>query len=491
MATLSDALREVLVAQLGADALRENPEDLAYYGTDRCRGGWPVEPSAIVLPRTIEQVQAVVNACRAHGVAIVPSGGRTGLAGAATATGGELVVSMERMSRVLEIDVAGRTLRCEAGATVQAIQEAAEAEGLIYPVDWAAVGTAQVGGSIATNAGGIRVIRYGLTRDWVRGLGVVLASGEYVEIGGPLVKDNTGYDLRQLFVGSEGTLGLIVHATMGLTRPPAARVVGLASLPTDSAVLDLFTRLRASDLTISAFECFDAGCVGEVLAHRGSEGAGPFAQLGRQHVLIEVEVVRGGGDEEQDGESAALEADIERTRDALTFALADAQEAQELEDAVIASGEAQARALWAWREEISESLHHRTPHKADVSLPVARVAEFMQRWRSLVDEQIPEIPAVCFGHVGDGNLHLNLLRPDGLDLEPFLERVHGFDAALYRLVEDFRGSVSAEHGIGLLKRDHLHHTRSSAELAMMRGIKAALDPSGLFNPGKIFEPQLS
>ena len=394
---------------------------------------------------------------------------------------------MERMSKVLGIDVPGRTLRCEAGATVQAIQEAAETEGLIYPVDWAAVGTAQVGGSIATNAGGIRVIRYGLTRDWVRGLGVVLASGEYVEIGGPLIKDNTGYDLRQLFVGSEGTLGLIVHATMGLTRPPVARVVGLASLPYDAAVLDLFTRLRGSDLTISAFECFDVGCVGEVLAHRGSDGAGPFAELGEQHVLIEVEVVRGGSADEEEGEAAALEADIERTRDALTFALADAQEAEEILDAVIASGDAQARALWAWREEISESLHHRTPHKADVSLPVARVAEFMERWRSLVEAQIPEIPAVCFGHVGDGNLHLNLLRPDGLELEPFLQRVHGFDDALYGLVEDFRGSVSAEHGIGLLKRDHLHHTRSQEEIEYFRLIKKAFDPHGILNPGKVFD----
>ncbi len=486
MPTIPDALREVLEAELGPDALRESPEDLAYYGTDRCRGGWPVEPAAIVLPRTIEQVQVVVNACRSHGVAIVPSGGRTGLAGAATAIGGELVVSMERLSSILDVDVPGRTLRCEAGATVQAVQEAAEAEGLIYPVDWAAVGTAQVGGSIATNAGGIRVIRYGLTRDWVRGLGVVLASGEYVEIGGPLIKDNTGYDLRQLFVGSEGTLGLIVHATLGLTRPPVARVVGLASLPSDAAVLDLFTRMRGSDLLVSAFECFDAGCVGEVLHHRGSEGAGPFAQLGAQHVLVEVEVVHGGGDEDEEGEAAALASDIERTRDALTFALADAQEAGEILDAVIANGDAQARALWAWREEISESLHHRTPHKADVSLPVARVAEFIQRWRGLVEERIPEIPAVCFGHVGDGNLHLNLLRPDELALGPFLERVHEFDDELYGLVEDFRGSVSAEHGIGLLKRDHLHHTRSPAELAMMRGIKAALDPTGLFNPGKIF-----
>jgi FAD/FMN-containing dehydrogenase len=465
-------LRELV----GDDDLIREGDDLRYYGSDRCKGGWPVMPGAIALPRTIAQVQAIARLCTGLQVAIVPSGGRTGLTGAATATAGELVLSLERMHRVLEIDVPGRRLRCEAGATIQAVRDAAARVGLEYPVDFASKGSAHIGGSVATNAGGVKVIRYGLTREHVAGLEVVLADGELLSLDGELVKNNTGYQLRQLFIGSEGTLGIIVGVTLSLTRPPAGHLVVLCAVPNDAAMLELFARLRGSTLTLSAFECFDRGCVEKVVAHRGVAQAGPLEQLGPMQVLIEVELELGDRGARDEGPA----------HDTLMGLLADAEEAGELLDAVVAQTEVQARELWAWREDISESLHPFTPHKADIAVPIREVARFVTRWREAVAEALPEIPALCFGHVGDGNLHLNLLRPEGMSLEQFLERCHEFDPRMYALVREHRGSVSAEHGIGLLKREYLGHTRSAREIASMRAIKQIFDPLGILNPGKVF-----
>lgn len=464
---------EQLRALLG-DGLLVADDDLAYYGSDRCKGGWPVAPGAVALPRTVEQVQAILRLCSRERVAVVPSGGRTGLTGAATATDGELVLSLARLDAILDIDVPGRLLRCQAGATVQAVQDAAASVGLAYAVDFAAKGSAQIGGSIATNAGGVKVIRYGLTRERVAGLEVVLADGERLSLGGALVKNNTGYDLRQLFIGSEGTLGVIVEATLALSQPVAGHVVALCALRSDAAVAELFERLRRSTLVLSAFECFDRGCVERVAEHRGREQAGPLEQLGPVQVLVEVEL------------AAAENEDDAPIHDALLELLAQAHDEGELLDAVVAQTDAQARELWAWREDISESLHVHTPHKADVAVPVRSVAQFVARWREAVAAALPEIPALCFGHVGDGNLHLNLLRPPNMTLAEFLERCHAFDPTMYGLVRDFGGSVSAEHGIGLLKRDYLDYTRSAREIASMRAIKQIFDPLGILNPGKVF-----
>lgn len=470
------ALQHALSAALGPDDLITSGEDLAYYGADRCRGDWPVAPRLIALPRTVEQVQAVVRACAAHGAAIVPSGGRTGLTGAATAIGGEVVLSLQRMHRILEVDPAARLLRCEAGATVEAVHLAAAEHGLLYPVDFAAKGSAHIGGSISTNAGGVKVLRYGLTRSWVQGLRVVVASGECLRLGGALVKDNTGYDLRQLFIGAEGTLGVVVEATLRLCAPPPGLVVALCAVPDEARVLELFGRVQAHGLTLQAFECFDQGCLRRVLEHRGGQGHGPFDPPSPQHALIEVEVPQPG--------DAAHEA----THDALAECLADAQDAGLLTDAVLAANASQARELWALREDTSESLHRHRPHKSDVSVPVAALPRFLAAWRRRVAEHLPGVEAVVFGHIGDGNLHLNLLQPEHEEAAHFAARCKAFDEHTYALVAEHHGSVSAEHGIGLLKRAHLHWSRSPGELAMMRAIKQALDPTGLFNPGKVLPP---
>ncbi|MGB1014785.1 MAG: FAD-binding oxidoreductase, partial [Nannocystaceae bacterium] len=261
-------LKRQLIDIVGEQRVLSEGDELAFYGTDRCRGDWSVDPRAIVFPANVEQIREIVLACGAAGVAIVPSGGRTGLAGAATATAGEVVVSLARMTTILEVDSQARLVHSQAGATVEAIQRAAEEAGLMYPVDFAAKGSAQIGGSVATNAGGVKVVRYGLTRDWVAGLKVVLASGEVVTLGGKLVKNNTGYDLRQLMIGSEGTLGIIAEVTMRLCRPPHGLEVALCGVPDDASILQLFARLRASGLDLTAFECMDHRCLEHVVAHQ-------------------------------------------------------------------------------------------------------------------------------------------------------------------------------------------------------------------------------
>jgi FAD/FMN-containing dehydrogenase len=379
------------------------------------------------------------------------------------------------MRAILAVDPAARLLRCEAGATLQSVHDAARAIGLLYPVDYASKGTAQVGGSIATNAGGVRVLRYGVTRGWVSGVRVVIASGEVLDLGGALVKDNTGYDLRQLFIGSEGTLGVVVEATLKLCAPPRDVVVALAAVPSDTAILELFAVVQKHAL-LQAFECFDDGCLRHVLAHRGAGGPGPFAERSPYYVLLEAEVEGRGVDAPQ-ATVAAVEA-----------ALVEAGDRGALVDAVVATTPKQARDLWSLREDVSESLHRAHPHKSDVAVPVSRVAAILAPWRAIVARELPGAEALAFGHVGDGNLHLNAIPPAGLASSELAARLHALDEAVYALVRDEGGSISAEHGIGLLKREWLHYRRTPTEIAMMRAIKSALDPGGLFNPGKIFAP---
>ncbi len=462
MTTLIDQLTH----RLGPAGIRTEAADLANYGVDRCRGPWPVNPLVVVLPASVQEVRDVVRMCSAHRAAIVPSGGRTGLCGGATATAGEVVLSLDRMRAVTWVDPTAGLLGCEAGATVEAVQEAAAAAGLLYPVDYASKGTAQIGGAIATNAGGVKVLRYGSTRAWVSGLSVVVADGTCLELGGSLVKDNTGYDLKQLFIGSEGTLGVIVGATLRLTRPPAGATVALCAVADDAQILALFARAQRG-LTLQAFEYFEHACLEHVLEHRARVG-GPFAEASHAYVLIEAELSDGA-------EQAALDQRV-------TELLAEAAAAGEIEDAVIARSTAQQRELWSLREDISESLHRHRPHKSDISLPIGGVPDFLAAWRVLVADALPGARPLSFGHIGDGNLHLNVLPvPDALGETDW----DAYDAQTYALVEAQGGSISAEHGIGLLKRAHLHHRWGPAELASMRAIKRALDPDGLFNPGKI------
>jgi FAD/FMN-containing dehydrogenase len=461
--SMSDPRLAELSRRLPDLRLLTEPGDLEHYGRDWTRR-WTPAPLAIALPASVGEVQTIVRWANEQHVAIVPSGGRTGLSGGAVAAHGELVLSLERMNRVLDFDAVDRTLTVQPGIILQAVHEVARSHGLIYPVDFAARGSCSIGGNIATNAGGIRVIRYGNTREWVVGLKVVTGKGELLELNRGLIKNSSGYDFRQLMIGSEGTLGLVVEATLRLTDPPPPSQVMLLALPDMDALMQVFALFRAR-LTLQAFEFFTDHALEHVLAHgaqRAIDGDYPY------YVVTEFDAAE------------------EAAQDAALAAFEQALEHGWVSDGVIAQSEAQAAALWRLREGITESLASRRPYKNDVSVRISAVPAFLHEMQALLAREYPQIEVVWFGHIGDGNLHINVLKPDGLADTDFIAQCEHVTKLLAGTLQRHGGSISAEHGIGLVKRAYLNSTRSEAEIALMRGVRQVFDPNGILNPGKLF-----
>lgn len=468
---LPPAVRERISKDFPADFLSEDPADLAEYGRDWTRV-LPPAPSAVAFPRTTAEVSRLLALCSEARVAVVPSGGRTGLAAGAVAPAGELVLSLARMRRMDEVDRLGATVRVQAGAVTEAVHAHCAPHGLTWPVDFASKGSSTVGGNIATNAGGVKVIRYGLTRQWVLGLEVVLASGEVLEIGGALEKNNTGLDLRQLFIGTEGTLGVITEATLKLTRLPAATAVLLFGVADVAAVLSLFREARGGPFTIAAYEFFSQRCLDRVLAHRKLRA--PFTPC-PYYVLLEVE-----------GEGSG---DPSRLFEGIEPWVARVFESGLASEGTLAQHGGEARDLWELREGISESLSATgLPHKNDVALPIAALDAFCAALEELFAQRYPGWEICLFGHVGDGNLHINVMKPDAMSREEFFAKTKEADRDLFALVKEHRGSISAEHGIGLLKKPFLSFSRSDGERAVMASVKRSLDPNNVLNPGKILDP---
>jgi FAD/FMN-containing dehydrogenase len=462
---LPEPLRAALARDFPADFVTEEAAELAEYGRDWTKV-YAAAPSAIAFPRTTDEVSRLLALCSAERVPVVPSGGRTGLAGGAVAAHGELVVSMARMRRIDPVDELGMTVRVQAGAVTAAVHEHTAALGLTWPVDFASKGSSQVGGNIATNAGGVKVIRYGLTRQWVLGLQVVLASGAVLELNGALEKNNTGFDLRQLFIGSEGTLGIVTEATLKLTRLPKKTDVLLFAVADLAGVLALFRAARRAPFVLAAFEFFTDRCLLRVLRHRTTLRS-PFAAPSTHYVLVEAE----GADDE-----------------ALAEWMAASGEAGLFADATIAQSAKQGAELWALREGISESLSATgLPHKNDIALPIAALASFLSELDAVFAREYAGWELCIFGHIGDGNLHVNVMKPDALDVAAFRARTAAADRDLFTLVKKYAGSISAEHGVGLLKKPYLGYSRAPEELALLRGIKQTLDPLGILNPGKILD----
>jgi FAD/FMN-containing dehydrogenase len=458
------AFFDALARDLPADGWTREASDLVEYGRDWTRVVEPA-PCAVALPRTTDEVARIVRACTAHGISIVPSGGRTGLAGGAVASRGELVLSLSRMRAMHPVDTVGATVRVQAGAITQAVHDHCAPHSLTWPIDFASKGSSTVGGNISTNAGGVKVIRWGLTRQWVLGLQVVVASGDVLEINGALEKNNTGLDLRQLFIGSEGTLGVVTEATLRLVRLPQHLDVLLFAVPDLPGVIRLFRETRATPFVLSAYETFTSACLARVLAHRKLRA--PFASPAPYSVLVELE---------------------DAPRDALEAWVQSLFEKGVVTDGTLAQTGAEARDLWALRESISESLSATGfPHKNDIALPIAALEAFCAELDAVFARRYPAWEVCLFGHIGDGNLHVNVMKPDGMDRAAFLAKTKEADRDLFDLVKKHAGSVSAEHGVGLLKKPWLGWSRSEAEIAVMRAVKKALDPGGLFNPGKIFD----
>ena len=438
-------------------------ESLAHYGRDWTRF-WPPAPDRVVFPRSTEDVVALVRWANAKDRKLVPSGGRTGLSGGAVAAVGEVVVSLEKMRGLVELEPAEPSITVQAGMPVGEVQRHALEAGLYYPVDWAAAGSSQVGGSIATNAGGIRVLRYGMTRNWVRGLVVVDGRGQVLRLNRGLIKNNAGPDLCQLMVGSEGVLGIIAEATLGLTRPPPNQSVLLLSFSALGSLMPALEALREV-LSLSAFEFFDRQSMLQVAEYTGLEF--PLEEAAGFHAVVEFD---DPGNQCQDQALEVFEALVE---------------AGHVMDGVLSQSDAQAAELWRWREAISESIASRTPYKNDLSVRVSRVPAFLEALEGLVGQHYPDFEVAWFGHIGDGNLHMNILRPQAMEIADFRDACDGLSPRVFELVRKYDGSISAEHGVGLLKRDYLAYSRDAAEIEVLRGLKSLFDPSGVLNPGKL------
>ena len=454
---------ELLARECPELAVEADEETLTAYGRDWTRFRDPA-PSAVVFPRTTSDVQRLVRVAGEHGLALVPSGGRTGLAGGAVAARGEVVVSFDRMRRVVGFDPADRIVTVEAGVPVAAVQQFAAEQGLAYPVQFAADGSAQVGGSVATNAGGIRVLRHGMTRDWVAGLTAVDGTGAVLHCNAGLTKNATGYDFRHLLIGSEGTLALITEVMLRLTDPAppsGVMLLGLSSLDALMAVFDAFRRRVA----LSAFEFF---CPVSLEAVRAAHDLpAPLDEAAEFYALLEFDR------RSEDDECAALEA------------FEAGLEAGWLTDGVLSQSEAQAAELWKYREGISEAITPATPYKNDLSVRIGRVPDFLRALDALIADEYPEMSVAWFGHIGDGNLHMNVLRPAHMSVAEFEEACQRVNPDVYALTREHGGSISAEHGIGLLKVSALTEARDAAEIERMRGVKAVFDPHGILNPGKL------
>jgi len=453
---------ERLAAIVGAGNLLSSPEEMKPYVTD-WRRQYVGRALCVVRPGSTAQVQSVVQACAASGVAMVPQGGNTGLCGGSVPTGAraEVVVSLSRMNRIRELDRPTDTITVDAGCVLAAVQDAAESAGRLFPLSLAAEGSCQIGGNLSTNAGGVNVLRYGMAREQVLGLEVVLPDGRVWDGLRALRKDNTGYDLKQLFIGAEGTLGIITAAVLRLRPRTGASATAWIALDAPQRAVELLGALRERlGERASAFELMYRTCLEAVMTH-APQTQDPFARPHPWYVLCEMT---------DSGDALALR---ERAEQALFACAGDGM----VRDAVLAQSEAQAKALWRIRETIPEAQFTNVKH--DVSVAVSRIPAFIERTNRALAERFPDALPYVFGHVGDGNLHYNV-GPASL-----VARKAQVNEIVYESVTALQGSISAEHGLGQLKREAILHHKSAVEMDLMRALKRALDPDGLMNPGKV------
>ena len=454
---------EALRAIVGANGVLDQAE-LATRSAGALRPDH-LKAQALARPASTEEVSRVLRWCHDHSVAVVTQGGLTGLVHGADASETEVILSMERMRTIENIDKRQRTATVQAGVVLQTFQEAVDLHELMFPLDLGARGSATLGGNAATNAGGNRVIRYGMMRDMVVGLEVVLADGTVISSMNSLIKNNTGYDLKQLFLGSEGTLGVITRLVLRLCEKPQSSNVAIVATQTFDALADLLKHMdRSLGGTLSAFEVMWQSFY-QLVSTAPALGKPPLSQDHPFYVLIESQ----GADRESD---------------ALRFnsALAAAMEQGLLVDAAIAQSDSDCHAFWSLRDDVAQVARGGAPVVFDVSLPIAEMEQFANRLRDALPAAIGDHKLWIFGHLGDGNLHVVVQVPP----PAYVASRPAIEALVYSGLREFRGSVSAEHGIGLEKKAWLSVSRSEAELTLMRTLRKTLDPKGVLNPGKIF-----
>jgi len=471
---------ERLHTLVGDAGLITDAQDTAPYATD-WRKRYFGKPLAVVKPATTQEVAAVVKLCAETRTAVVPQGGNTSLCGGATplaaedagrfgAGGRQIVLKLSRLARIRAVDAVNNTITVEAGCVLANVQQAAAAADRLFPLSLAAEGSCEIGGNLSTNAGGTAVLRYGNARDLVLGLEVVLPDGQIWDGLRGLRKDNTGYDLKQLFVGAEGTLGIITAAVLKLFPKPRARATALVALASPAKALQLLSHMQGvCGDRLTGFELMSAFCL-ELVARHYRATRLPFAQAYPEYVLLEL------------SDTASAES-LDAT---LQGALAEASERGLALDAAVAASEAQAAALWALRENIPEAqVQEGKQIKHDISVPISRIAEYIAVTDAELQRAFPGVRMVTFGHLGDGNLHYNIAPPAGGDEDAFIARAREVSRVVHDSAARFGGSISAEHGLGQYKREEVLRYKSPLEMELMRRIKAALDPQGIMNPGKV------
>ncbi|MBF2719292.1 FAD-binding oxidoreductase [Psychrobacter sp. NG254] len=448
-----------------ASQIKTDDESLEHWGKDWTKHFAPAA-AAIVFPKTTEQVQSIVLLANEHNVVLTPSGGRTGLSAGAVAANGEIVVSMDKMNRIGQFYPADRMVEIEAGVVTEQLQQFAESKDLYYPVDFASAGSSQIGGNIGTNAGGIKVIRYGMTRQWIMGLTVVTGKGDILHLNRGMVKNATGYDLRQLFIGSEGTLGFVTHAQIKLERQPQDLNVMVLGMDSFNDVMNVLAAFQAK-IDLTAFEFFDDVAIDKLMAH--GQVQEPFESRTKFYTLLE------------------FEAPYEPIMDKAMAIFEHCMEQGWVVDGVMSQNLTQAAELWKLREYISETISVFTPYKNDVSVLISHVPEFIEQIDHIVSSNYPDFEVCWFGHIGDGNLHLNILKPENMSKDDFFAECQVVNKHVFETVQKYGGSVSAEHGVGMTKKPYLQYSRSETEIDYLRDVKKAFDPNNIMNRGKIFD----
>ncbi|WP_201535101.1 FAD-binding oxidoreductase [Psychrobacter ciconiae] len=461
------AILSALINDFGFDTsqIKTDSESLQHWGKDWTKHFAP-NASAIVFPKTTEQVQTIVKLANAHNVVLTPSGGRTGLSAGAVAADGEIVVSLDKMNNIGKFYPADRMVEIEAGVITEQLQQFAESKDLYYPVDFASAGSSQMGGNIGTNAGGIKVIRYGMTRQWVMGLTVVTGRGDILELNRGMIKNATGYDLRQLFIGSEGTLGLVTHAQIKLERPPKALSVMVLGMDSFDDVMNVLAAFQAK-IDLTAFEFFDDVAVDKLMATGHVQE--PFESKTCFYTLLE------------------FEAPYEPIMDEAMAIFETCMENGWIVDGVMSQNLAQAAELWKLREFISETISVFTPYKNDVSVLISHVPSFIHDIETIVQDKYPSFEVCWFGHIGDGNLHLNILKPEDMSKDDFFTECQIVNKYVFETVQKYGGSVSAEHGVGMTKKPYLQFSKTETEIDYLKAIKRVFDPNNIMNRGKIFD----
>lgn len=447
---------------LKPEQVKQDKTSLSLYGNDWLKQ-WDGQAGLVLFPKTTEDVVQIVLWARTQKCKLIPSGGRTGLSGGSTALHKEVVVSFDKMNRILDFKPSEQSVTVEAGLVTQTLQDFAQEKELYFPISFAAQGSSQIGGNVATNVGGVHVLRYGSMRQQVIGLEVVTGRGDVLNLGRGLIKNAAGYDLKNLFIGSEGTLGFITKITLKLIAPPdnpQAFLLAINKQASFSHLLESFNK----KIRPLAFEVFSDKAMDYVLPHSSLKF--PLQARTPFYVLMELE---------------------ERDQEKALAVFEEATEQGHIQDGIISQSDSQKKELWSLRENISEAISSHEPYKNDICVRTSQMSQFIEEMENLLQKHYPDFDQVWFGHFGDGNLHINILKPKNLTKKDFIQKCERVNGLLFALVQKFGGTISAEHGVGLLKKPYLSYSSSSQEIEIMKNLKKVFDPDNLMNVGKIFD----